>query len=55
MSLSPLGEAIVIDALDGGHMWLEPQNRLTGGAAHGHGANRCHRLPVRQWHSAAHP
>ena len=29
MKLSPLAETILIDGLDGGHMWGEPENRLT--------------------------
>ena len=28
MNLSPFAETILIDGLDGGHMWGEPQNRL---------------------------
>jgi hypothetical protein len=29
MRLSPLRETILIDGLDGGHMWGEAENRLT--------------------------
>ena len=29
MRLTPLAETILIDALDSGHMWGEPENRLT--------------------------